>query len=373
MLSRYIVGGRLDPPYYPTKTMPLFKGRFIGIPNTATVKRVIKDIFYLSHDVEFYAISIHSTVATPEDYWTLSVDGNLIAKNVYCKQYSEGLYFQVAHAVERGKEFIFEYHTSLGDGKSVEVMYHFLTDPNINLELEGGVDVGKYPDPPPIPPEGKEPPQPPAGGGITLPVTWSPFLSVTEANKWTKDLGVSADYANNLDAANYITEALAHLLNNCPGFADMIQKRKLNIRLERMRGANGSFDPVSGTVAMNKNYDFKRADQIARAEYDSGQKSSPDKLRTIIHEIGHWLHYHNVGEQTFAHYSNLDPDAYGPRTILPRADENYISTHLCHYATKFFPIELTPEVFTAKITGVPVDTKIWEWYEQYGGYKCSGW
>lgn len=368
-----MVGGRLDPPYYPTKPHPHFIGRAIRIPAKANGDRVIKDTFTLSHDLEFYAISIRTNMNSVEDFWNLTVDGRVVAKNIHCKSYEEGLYFQVAHPVKAGKEFLFEYHTPHGDGKDIELMFHFLTEPDIDLVLTGTTDLGNYPDPPPEPPDDQQPPNPPAGGGIQLPVTWQPFTSVAEATKWAEDLGVSVNFARNLDAANYVTEALALLLNTCGGFADMIQQHKLTVNIENGNGANGFFDPASGKVVVSKTYDYRNASTIAQMEYDTGQKSSPDKLRTVIHEIGHWLHYHNVGAQQFYQISSLDPDNYGARTILSNADSTYIANNLCNYATKWFPIELIPETFTAKITGVPIDPKIWEWYEQYGGYKCEGW
>jgi hypothetical protein len=365
MFGRYAVGGRLDPPYYPTKLRPQFVGRFIEIPSSAQGNRVIVDKFHLSHDVEFYAISIKTSMLSPEDRWNLTVDGKLIAKNVYCKNWEEGLYFQVAHPVKQGKEFILEYHTPHGDRKQVEIMYHFLTDPDVDLIVTGTTDLGSVP----VPPPDNEPPN----SGIQLPVSWSPFNTVAEATQWANSLGVDVDFNDNLNAANYITEALAFLLNNCGGFADMIQQHKLTVSVEDANGANGYFNPATGTVVINKDFDFRNAAAIAQAEYDSGQKSSPHKLRTVIHEIGHWLHFHNVGEQQFYQIASLDPDNYGAKTILSNADATYIANHLCNYATKWFPIELMPETFVAKITGVPVDPKIWEWYEQYGGYKCSGW
>ncbi|ALA07245.1 hypothetical protein SECTIM467_121 [Brevibacillus phage SecTim467] len=373
MFSRYIVGGRLDPPYYPTKTSPHFVGRSIEIPSKAQGDRAIKDVFYMSHDLEFYAVSIRSSMPSPEDYWNLTVDGKQVAKNIHCKNWEEGLPFMVAHPVKAGKEFVFEFRTPHGDSKKIELMYHFLTDPEVDLELTGTTDLGTYPDPPPELPDNQEPPAPPAGGGIQLPITWQPFTSVDEAEKWANDLGVDVNFAKKLDAANYVTEALAFLLNTCGGFADMIQKHKLTINIKNANGANGYFNPPTGEVVIHNKYDFKNAAQIAQAEYDSGQKSSPNKLRTAIHEIGHWLHFHNVGEKQFYKISELDPDNYGAKTILNNADATYIANNLCNYATKWFPIELMPETFTAKITGVHIDPKIWEWYEQYGGYKCSGW
>lgn len=67
MLSRYLVGGRLDPPFYPTKTKPCIASRRIDI----------------------VAISIKADIITPTDYWSLVVDENLIVNHVYCKDYSE--------------------------------------------------------------------------------------------------------------------------------------------------------------------------------------------------------------------------------------------------------------------------------------------
>jgi hypothetical protein len=373
MLGRQILGGRLDPPFYPTKSAALFVGRAISIPEKAQGTRVIMDTFTMSHDLEFYAVSIRTDTPDAEDEWNLTVDGRAIVKNLHYMSYEEGLYFQVAHPVKAGKEFLFKYHTFNGESKEIELMFHFLTDPDIDLVLTGTTDLGNYPDPPPEVPDYDYPPAPPANGSIQLPILWMPFKTVAAAGEWAKDIGVTADFDGNLEAANYVTEALAFLLNNCTGFAYMIQAHKLTINIRSGNGANGYFNPPTGEVVVSKTYDFKQAADIAQAEYDSGQKSSPNKLRTVIHEIGHWLHFHNVGEQTFYQYSALDPDNYGAMSILSNTDATYIANNLCNYATKWFPIELMPEVFTAKITGVPVDEKIWEWYEQYGGFQCEGW
>ncbi|MFF2889497.1 hypothetical protein [Paenibacillus sp. NPDC057967] len=373
MLGSYVVGGRLDPPYYPTKPEPHFIGRVLDIPAKAQGDRVITDTFSMSHDLEFYAISFRNSALDEGDYWNLTVDGKLVAKNIYCKSFEEGLYFQVAHLVKAGKEFFFEYHTSNGSSKTIELMFHFLTDRDSDLVLAGTTDLGNYPDPPPEPPEAEQSPNPPAGGTIQLPITWQPFTSVVEAEKWAKDLGVEVDFARKLNAANYVTEALALLLNNCGGFANMIQKHKLTINIKNGNGANGFFNPASGEVVVSRTYDYDNSEIITQSEYDTGQKSSPHKLRTVIHEIGHWLHYHNIGAQQFYYISNLDPDNYGAKTILTNAEATYIANNLCNYATKWFPIELIPETFTAKITGVPIDPKIWEWYEQYGGFRCEEW
>lgn len=372
MLGRYVVGGRLDPPFYPTKPSAHFVGRAISVPKKAEGSRVIKDTFTMSHDLEFYAVSIRSDKLDAEDFWNLTVDGKVIVKNLHCMNYEEGLYFQVAHPVKAGKEFLFEYSTPHGDAKGIELMFHFLTDPEVDLVLTGTTDLGSYPDPPPDVPDSQLPPDTP-DGGIALPVTWQPFTTVAAATAWAESLGFAVNFANKLNAANYVTEALAFLLNTCGGFADMIQTYKLTISIKDGNGANGYFNPPTGEVVVSKTYDFNSAAVIAQAEYDAGQKSSPNKLRTVIHEIGHWLHFHNVGDTVFYQQSALDPDNYGAKTILSNADATYVANNLCNYATKWFPIELMPEVFTAKITGVPVDPKIWEWYEQYGGFKCEGW
>lgn len=373
MIGRHAVGGRIDPPYFPTKTEPHFVGRAIEIPAKANGNRVITDAFTMSGDLEFYAISIRSSSQDATDYWNLSVGGRTIAKTIFCKSYEEGLYFQVAHPVKPDHEILFEYHTSNGTGKTVELLFHFLTDPGLDLILTGETNLGVYPDPPPELPETEQPPGSPPGGAFQLPVAWEPFSSVAEAVKWTSALGISANFAGKVSAANYVTEALAMLLNTCGGFAEMIQKHKLTISIQNAKGANGYFNPGTGEVVISNRYDFGNAEVITQAEYDAGQKSSPHKLRTIIHELGHWLHYHNVGAKTFYQYSSLDPDNYGAKTILSNAEAAYIANNLSNYATKWFPIELMPEAFTAKITGIPIDAKIWEWYQQYGGFECEGW
>ncbi|MWV43068.1 hypothetical protein GRF59_05445 [Paenibacillus sp. HJL G12] len=326
----------------------------------------------MSHDLEFYAISVRIDSENFRDYWNLSVDGKEIMKNIHCMKYDEGLYFQVAHPILAGKEIVFEFNAVDGKARNIEVMFHFLTEPDIDLQSFGTTDLGSYPDPLPEIPDEEVPPSS-EGGGVVLPVQWNLFKEVKDAEKWAANLGVKCEFGSNIDAANYVTEAIALLFNTCDGFAGMVAKYQLNINIKNGNGANGYFNPPANEVVVSKTYDFKHATEIARMEYDTHQKSSPNRLRTVIHEIGHWLHYHNVGASLFYQYSDLDPDAYGNQTILSKSDENYVANNLCQYATKWFPIELMPEVFTAKITGVSVDPKIWEWYEQYGGYQCSGW
>lgn len=372
MFVKYVVGGRLDPPFHPTKTRQQYIGRQIHIPETANVEREIKDTFKLSHDLELYAISFRSSSEDFRDSWSLSIAGEHVVAGSHFMKYEEGLYFQVAHPVDAQTEFYFEYKAADGKPRDVELMLHLLTDPEDELRLEGTTDLGNYPDPPPEPVDEVEP-NPPTDGGVQLPVAWSPFTEVKDAEEWSKKLGVVADFGTNVKAANYVTEALALLFNTCGGFADMVAKHPLNINIKNGNGANGYFNPPTNEVVVSRTYDYEHATEIAQMEYDSGQKSSPNKLRTIIHEIGHWLHFNNVGAEMFYQYSALDPDAYGDRTILSRTEAQYVANNLGQYATKWFPIELMPEVFTAKITGVPIDPKIWEWYEQYGGYKCEGW
>ncbi|MGG1652547.1 hypothetical protein [Paenibacillus sp. NRS-1780] len=139
MLSRYIVGGRLDPPFYPTKTRPCIASRRVDIDGLRALegKRKVTDTFKISNDLEFFAISIKADVITPADYWSLVVDENVIVNHVYCKDYSEGLYFQVAHPVKGGREFCFEFYTESADRKRIEVSYYFLTDPKVTLRLNG--------------------------------------------------------------------------------------------------------------------------------------------------------------------------------------------------------------------------------------------
>ncbi|QDX93968.1 hypothetical protein EEL30_17720 [Brevibacillus laterosporus] len=139
MLARYVVGGRLDPPYYPTKTRAHFIGReiFVKGMRSSGTKRVITDTFHLSHDVEFYAISIRSDIITPSDYWNLLIDNQMIAKNVYCKSLEEGLYFQVAHPIKAGTQCKLEFYTEVGDRKQVEVLFHFLSDPEVEPIMIG--------------------------------------------------------------------------------------------------------------------------------------------------------------------------------------------------------------------------------------------
>ncbi|MED1666954.1 hypothetical protein [Brevibacillus laterosporus] len=144
MLARYIVGGRLDPPYYPTRIKAHFIGRDIYVKGTRSLdtKRVITDSFFLSHDVEFYAISIRSDIITPSDNWSLLIDNMMVVKNVYCKNFEEGLYFQVAHPIRAGTLCKLEFYTEVGDRKQVEVLYHFLCDPEVEPVLTETIDNG---------------------------------------------------------------------------------------------------------------------------------------------------------------------------------------------------------------------------------------
>jgi hypothetical protein len=377
MFASYILGGRLDSPYHPTKTKPNFQGREILINGMKAVgvKRRITDTFTMSHDVEFFAISVRSDIVIPSDHWSLTVGEQRIAKNIYCKELSEGAYFLVAHPVPAGTEFVFEFHTENADRKELEIMYHFLTDPDVDPILTGTIDTVNYPElPPEPPPDGsdppREPPEKPNDDPCKNPITWTAFTSVSDAEDWAKSQGVLVNAGGKLDAANYITEGLTLLLNTCCGFKEMITKHTLTINIKYANGANGYFNPPTGEVVVNRGYDFNNAEFISQVEYDSGQKSSPHKLRVIIHEIGHWLHYHNLGAEGFYKVADLDSDGYGIATLLSKRDEKYVAESLCHYATKWFPIELVAETFTAKVTGVPVDPKILEWYQQYGGYEC---
>lgn len=329
---------------------------------------MIKDTFTLSQDIELYALSFHSDSEMIGDYWNLKVNGECLIYQSHCKDYDEGLYLQVAHPVHAGSEFTFEYYATNGDPRKIHLLFHLLSDSIEEIHLDGNTDLGDYPDPEP---DRDNDPYPPGEDGIVLPIEWNLFHNVTEAQEWTKNLGIMSNFNRNLDAANYVTEALAFLFNTCPGFGEMVSKYQLNVNIKNGGGANGYFNPPSNEIVINKNYNFKYASEIAQMEYDTHQKSSPHKFRTIIHEIGHWLHYHNVGETQFNQFAAMDPDAYGDKTMLSKAESDYIANHLCMYATKWYPIELIPEVYTAMVTGVPIDSKISDMYDQYGGYKCT--
>lgn len=142
MFAKYAVGGRLDPPYYPTKTEPAFIGRIVSIPSSTYTgkERLWRDRVKISHDIEFFAISVQSSTTLFEDNWHLTVNGKIVVKNNYCFYYPEGCYFGVAHKVKAETEIIFEYYTNQNDKNEISIIYHMLTEPNINLVLDGSIE-----------------------------------------------------------------------------------------------------------------------------------------------------------------------------------------------------------------------------------------
>ncbi|RJS60108.1 Low copy number virion structural protein [Bacillus sp. PK3_68] len=121
----YIGGGRLDAPFFPTKTNPYIKG--IRVEVTAGLPAAIHT-HIIDRESELISISIACSKYDDLDNWDLLINGQEIVESVYTKELPEGLFLMVAHQLLVGDQIELRYKNESGRSKSVWVNYQFLTD-----------------------------------------------------------------------------------------------------------------------------------------------------------------------------------------------------------------------------------------------------
>ncbi|MFY0127856.1 Low copy number virion structural protein [Bacillus cytotoxicus] len=120
--TSYLAGGRLDPPFYPTKTKPFVPGFIMDSASFTTEEFK----YTLPADMEFYAISVSCSVYELDDKWDLLVNGEYFCKNIYTKKLPEGMHFMVYEQLTAGDEIIFRFYNQGIIDKTVWFELHCL-------------------------------------------------------------------------------------------------------------------------------------------------------------------------------------------------------------------------------------------------------
>ncbi|MEI4651775.1 Low copy number virion structural protein [Bacillus cereus] len=120
--TTYLAGGRLDPPFHPTKTKPFTDG-FI-MDSTSFTTNELK--YTVPADMEFFAISVSCSIYELDDKWDLIVNGEHFCKNIYTKKLPEGIHFMVYEPLSAGEEIIFRFYNQGILNKTVWGEFQFL-------------------------------------------------------------------------------------------------------------------------------------------------------------------------------------------------------------------------------------------------------
>ncbi|OLN21701.1 hypothetical protein BTO30_13440 [Domibacillus antri] len=121
----YLGGGRLDAPFYPTKSQPFFKGIRVEALAGSTVAIHQHTI---DRESELISIAIACSRYDDPDNWDLAINNQLIVESIYTKELPEGLFFMVAHQLVPADIIELRYKNESGRAKNVYVNYQFLTD-----------------------------------------------------------------------------------------------------------------------------------------------------------------------------------------------------------------------------------------------------
>lgn len=120
--TSYLVGGRLDPPFMPTKTAPYIEGVII---ESKTAGKYDSKLI-ISEDCELLSIAVGVSDYEPKDYWNLYVGSQLVCKNIYTKDVPEGMYLTAVMPCSAGTQFHIEFFNEGGKQKYVWVNYQML-------------------------------------------------------------------------------------------------------------------------------------------------------------------------------------------------------------------------------------------------------
>lgn len=118
----YNVGGRLDPPFYPSKPIPFIKGHKLSAMLGSNVHS-----YTVPFDVEFIAVAVSCSSYDPDDHWTLKLNGHVLVETSYTKDLPEGMFFTAFPSPEEGSVITFEFQNT-GKAKEVWFNYQMLRD-----------------------------------------------------------------------------------------------------------------------------------------------------------------------------------------------------------------------------------------------------
>ena len=120
--ASYMVGGRLDPPFMPTKTQPYIVGNRIESRGIGKVESKMQ----VSHDCELLAVAVGASFYESSDYWNLYVGDKLVCQRIFTKDLPEGMYFTAVIPCPTGTEFCFEFFNEGGRNKDIWMNYQML-------------------------------------------------------------------------------------------------------------------------------------------------------------------------------------------------------------------------------------------------------
>ncbi|CAM4354399.1 hypothetical protein BAMA_15725 [Bacillus manliponensis] len=120
--TTYLAGGRLDAPFYPTRSTPYIKGdaMYSTAANVDTLE------YTLPTDMEFHAISVSSSIYEIDDKWSLIVNGTTICEDIYTKDLPEGISLMSYMQLAAGSKIVFQFHNQGILDKQVWIALQFL-------------------------------------------------------------------------------------------------------------------------------------------------------------------------------------------------------------------------------------------------------
>ncbi|SEL28633.1 Low copy number virion structural protein [Paenibacillus sp. OK003] len=120
--ASYLVGGRLDPPFMPTKTNPYIEGIMIESQMSGKVEHKLT----IQEDCELLSVAVGVSNYEARDYWNLYVGERLVCKNIYTKDLPEGMYLTAIIPCKQGTQLHFEFFNEGGKPKVVWANYQTL-------------------------------------------------------------------------------------------------------------------------------------------------------------------------------------------------------------------------------------------------------
>lgn len=129
----YLGGGIVDKvrelpyPHFSKYTIPLVKGRRLGIVATDQIK---SDTYSLPFPTEFLSVAFACSSYCDGDYWELTVKGEKIADHIYTKELPEsvsmGNSFGIVYPLPPNAEVKFDFYNVSGTAKTVWYNIKFL-------------------------------------------------------------------------------------------------------------------------------------------------------------------------------------------------------------------------------------------------------
>lgn len=120
--ASYVVGGRFDPPFMPTKTNPYIEGIMIESKTMGKVDGYLT----VGEDCELLSVAVGASFYEAKDYWNLYVGNQLVCKNIFTKDLPEGMYFTAVIPCPTGTTLHFEFYNEGGRSKYVWVNFQML-------------------------------------------------------------------------------------------------------------------------------------------------------------------------------------------------------------------------------------------------------